>query len=316
MKAITTAGWSLKPRLVLEDRPTPSPGSNDVLVKVHAASVNPKDWKLNLTGSILATPLLRHRIRPLFGDDLAGDVIAVGANVKDFAIGDKVYGMDMRLRTASLAEEAVIDQNCIAHMPSNISYAEAGAMPLAALTALQGLRLGNTLEGSSVLLIGASGGVGTYAVQIAKALGAKVTAVCSGRNTELVKELGADETIDYTLGDYRQTAGSFDVVFDIASYDTPRTCSKLMGDKGIFISTFGHAAGVISTALPISKRVKSVTVKPRRTDLETLKAMVEADQLRTIIDSEFPLEDSQGAYDRSRTGRARGKIVILVKAAK
>lgn len=313
MKAITTKGWSLKPQLVLEERPTPTPGLDDVQVKVYAASVNPKDWKLNLTGSILATPLLRRHIRPLFGDDLAGVVTAIGDNVKDFSLGDKVYGMDMRIRTASLAEDAVINQNRIAHMPCNISYAEAGAMPLAALTALQGLNIGKTKEGSKVLLIGASGGVGTYAVQIAKALGAHVTAVCSGRNTELVTELGADATIDYTLGDFRQTAGAFDVVFDIASYDTPRTCAKLMGDKGIFISTFGHMAGLLSTALPLNKRIKSVTVTPRRSDLETLKTMVEAGQLRTVMDSEFSLADSQGAYDRSRSGRARGKIAIIVR---
>lgn len=313
MKAITTSGWGLKPQLVIENRPSPAPGPDDVLVRVHAASVNPKDWKLNLTASILATPLLRQRIRPLFGDDLAGDVIGVGANVKDFKVGDKVYGMDMRLRTASLAEEAVIHQNCIAPMPNNLSYKEAAAMPLAALTALQGLRLGNTQEGTNVLLIGASGGVGTYAVQIAKALGARVTAVCSGRNTELVKELGADKTIDYTVDDFRESAGPFDVVFDIASYDTPRSCSKLMGDQGIFISTFGHAPGLVSTALPLNRRVKNVTVKSRRKDLETLKSMAESGLLRSIIDSEFPLEKSQAAYERSRTGRAQGKIVIIVR---
>lgn len=312
MKAITTTGWSLRPRLVLENRPTPRPGRDDVHVQVHASSVNPKDWKLNLTGSVLATPLLRRSLPPLFGDDIAGVVISVGDNVKDFVVGDKVYGMDMRLRTASLAEDAVIDQNCIARMPDNMTYPEAAAMPLAALTALQGLKLGNTKVGSSVLLIGASGGVGTYAVQIAKVLGARVTAVCSGRNAELVKKLGADETIDYTLGEFRQTAGAFDVVFDIASYDTPRSCAKLMGDTGIFISTFGHAPGLISTALPINKRIKSVTVKSRRSDLEILKSWVESGQLRSIIDSQFPLEDSQGAYDRSRSGRARGKIVINV----
>lgn len=314
MKVVTTRGWGIKPKLMIEQRPAPVPDDNDVLVQVRASSVNPKDWKLNLTGSILATPLLRSKIRPLFGDDLAGDVIAVGKNVTDFAIGDKVFGMDMRLRTASLAEKAVIDQNCIARMPSNMTYAEAGAMPLAALTALQGLQIGATGKNSRVLLIGASGGVGTYAVQIAKALGAHVTAVCSGRNASFVTELGADAVIDYTLGDFRQHAGEFDVVFDIASYDTPRSCARLMGKQGMFISTFGHLPGLLSTALPLNPRAKSVTVTPRRRDLDTLRDLVESNRLRTVIDSEFALEQSQAAYDRSRSGRARGKIAITVSA--
>ena len=313
MKAITTEGWGLKPKLVLGDLRSPMPGPDDVLIGVHAASVNPKDWKLNLTGSALATPLFRGLLPPLFGDDLAGEVIATGSNVKDFAIGDKVFGMDMKPRTASLAEQAIISQRCIAHMPEGLSYADAAAMPLAALTALQGLRIGKAEAGSNVLIIGASGGVGSYAIQIAKALGASVTAVCSGRNIELVTSLGADTVIDYTLGDFRQTSGSFDLVFDVASYETPGSCATLMGDHGHFVSTFGQMGGLVSTLIPIGKRVHKVVVDANRKDMETLATMFTKGELKSVIDSQFSLADSQAAYERSQSGRARGKIVILVK---
>ncbi|MDX1803677.1 MAG: NAD(P)-dependent alcohol dehydrogenase [Alcanivorax sp.] len=313
MKAVTTTGWGTRARLTLIERPAPARlADNDVLVQVHAASVNPKDWKLNYHAAMLATPLLVNRLPPIFGDDLAGVIVAKGSKVQDFEIGDAVYGMDMRPRTASLAEQARISQKRIAKKPAALSFAEAASMPLAAQTALQGLRKGGGKPGSKVLIIGASGGVGTFAVQIAKALDMHVTGVCSGRNTELVRSLGADATIDYTKGDYRQTLSDFDLVFDVTSYETPLTCALLMGKHGHFISTGGQGVSMIGTPFYrlLGKKADTVVVESWRRDLETLNGMVENGQLKPVIDSIYTLADSDAAYQRNRSGHCRGKVVI------
>ncbi|MCH8498979.1 MAG: NAD(P)-dependent alcohol dehydrogenase [Marinobacter sp.] len=313
MKAVLTSGWGFQSRLTVQDKPAPGkPGPNDVLVKVHAASVNPKDWKLNYHIAMAASPLLVKRLPPLFGDDLAGTVLAVGSKVTDFAVGDRVYGMDMRLRTASLAEQTLINQKRIARMPVSLSFAQAAAMPLAAQTALQGLRKGKASAGSRVLIIGASGGVGTFAVQIAKIMGCHVTGVCSGKNVQFVRQLGADDVIDYTLGDYRDTAGPFDLVFDVTSYESPNTCAAMMAANGWFVSTGGDLRSMFFTPLYrlVGRNATTVVVESWRADLEALAAMVDSGTLGPIIDSEFGLADSEQAYQRSRSGRCRGKVVI------
>lgn len=316
MRAIIPKGFGPAVRLAIGERPEPTPGKNDVLVKVHAASVNPKDWKLNLTLARATPPIGRRLVRPLFGDDLAGEVVAVGANVDGFEEGDRVYGMDMRLRTASLAEYAVIDQRRIARMPAHVSFPEAAAVPLAGQTALQALRKGRAAAGSSVLIIGASGGVGTYAVQIAKQLGCHVTGVCSTRNIELVRSLGADAVIEYTVGDYRQPedphAAAFDLIFDVTSFETPASCAALSAPDGHFVSTMGHARGMAGTLLARRRNASLIRVESWTADLETIGDWMAAGAVRSIIDSTFPLAETQQTFERSRSGRARGKIVIEV----
>lgn len=309
-----TTGWQRPTELRVGDLPAPkAPGPDDVLVEVHAASVNPKDWKLNVhAGRVLF--VLGSRRPPIFGDDLAGVVVERGRNVRRFAVGDAIYGMDMRPRTASLATHTRIDRHRIAHKPPTLSFREAAAMPLAALTALQGLRKGGGGAGRAVLVIGASGGVGTFAVQIATDMGMHVTGVCSGRNVELVRGLGADAVIDYTRGDYRETAGPFDLVFDVTSYETPLTCARMLGRRGRFISTGGDFASMFGTPLYriFGIRAGTVVVESYRRDLEALTDMVARGALRPIVDSVFSLDDSGEAYRRSRTGRCRGKVVIDV----
>ena len=315
MKAIIATGRGLKPCLSLADVHEPGrPGPDDVLVKVHASSVNPKDWKLNYPLASATRPVPVMRPQAMFGDDLAGVVLAVGRRVTDFGPGDAIFGMDMRLRTAALAEKALIDHTCIALMPSCLSFIEAAAIPLAGQTALQGLRKGKVKAGSRVLIIGSSGGVGTFAVQIAKALGCHVTAVCSTAKIDLMRELGADEAVDYTAGDFRDGIGNFDLVFDVASRESPRSCSKLIADGGWFISTGGTARSMLGTPLfrLLGKKADSMLVQPRRADLETLADMVEKGQLKPVIDSEFALADAHEAYRRSRSGRCRGKVVIRI----
>ncbi|WP_353219571.1 NAD(P)-dependent alcohol dehydrogenase [Salinisphaera sp. S4-8] len=316
MKAIIPEGFGPSVRLTLGERKRPVPGKNDVLVKVHAASVNPKDWKLNLTLARAAPPLGRRLIPPLFGDDLAGEIVQLGAGVEGFEVGDRVYGMDMRLRTATLAEYAVIDTRRIALMPANTGFIEAAAVPLAGQTALQGLRKGQAGPGRSVLIIGASGGVGSYAVQIARQLGCHVTGVCSTRNIELVQSLGADAVIDYTAGDYRQPAPgqrrAFDLVFDVTAYETPASCGALLAPAGYFISTMGHARPALRTLLSRRRNASLLRVESWTADLQTIGEWMTAGAVRSVIDSRFTLAEAQQAYERSRSGRARGKIVIAV----
>lgn len=312
MKTIVPAGWGLNTHLVLGEADQPTPRDHEVLVAVKAASVNPKDWKLNYSLAVLATPLGARFLPPIFGDDLAGIVVAKGAKVRHFEVGDAVYGMDMRLRTASLAEYAVINQRRIAHIPRQITFAEAAALPLAGQTALQGLRKGQAQAGSSVLIIGASGGVGTLAVQIAKAMGCYVTAVCGTNNMALVKALGADAVIDYRVGDYRHNAGTFDVVFDVTAYETPDSCADLLKPKGYFISTAGNAKALLTTLKHRHIRAKVVKVESYQEDLETLNTWLQTGKLRPVIDSTYSLANSQQAYERSRSGRAKGKIVIAI----
>lgn len=313
MQAITTRGWGVRPRLGLSERPEPTPGPDDILVDVHAASVNPKDLKLNYQLARLVTPWGVRALPPLFGDDLAGVVVAYGKQVRDFQPGDAVYGMDMRLRTATLAERAVIDQRRVAKKPKSLDFVQAAAMPLAALTALQGLRRGQAKPHDQILIIGASGGVGTFAVQLAKDMGCQVTGVCSGRNQSLVRELGADQVIDYTQGNYRHGAGRFDLIFDVTSYETPTTVSALRKPGGWFISTGGHGRAILQTFLSRDERASLIRVESWRKDLEDLATLVDSGRLRPVIDSQFSLADSESAYARSRSGRARGKVVIAVR---
>lgn len=314
MNAAVPRGFGFSPRLTLGRKSTPRPGPDDVLVEVHAASVNPKDWKLNSSIAALATPLLAPRMPPLFGDDLAGVIVECGSRVTEFSVGDAVYGMDMRLRTASLAQYAVINRHRIAHKPARLSFGEAAAMPLAALTALQGLRdRGKARQGSRTLIIGASGGVGTFAVQIAAAMGCDITGVCSTRNAELVRELGAHRIIDYTQQDFHALNDVFDVVFDVTAFETPADCQSLLAPNGFFVSTAGHPSAILGVLRARDDHARFVWVKARGKDLETLAAMVEAGQLKPILDSRYPLASANDAYQRSQSGRARGKIVIDVR---
>jgi NADPH:quinone reductase-like Zn-dependent oxidoreductase/pimeloyl-ACP methyl ester carboxylesterase len=320
MKAATTQGFGPTAKLVIRNTKKPSIGPDDVLVEVCSSSVNPKDWKLNKNLSSVIPPLPFYSKPFLIGDDLAGVVVKRGEKVKNFEVGDEVYGMDMRLRTAACPEFAKIDQKCIAHKPSNLSFSEAASAPLAALTALQALQIGRVKEGSKVLVIGASGGVGTFAVQIAKAMGAKVTGVCSGRNTALVTKIGADAVFDYTREDYIGGTNDFDMVFDATSYESLSSCSSLMNNQGIFVSTGGNGKAIFESywaqIVRSKQNAKNVWVNPNTLDLEILKAYFEQGLIKPIIDSEFPFEELDQAYARSRTGRAVGKIVINIGQAK
>lgn len=317
MKAATTQGFGPYSSLVIKDVNKPKVGPTDVLVEVYASSINPKDWKLNQKLSSVIPPIFDLKNTHIIGDDLAGIVVDKGEQVTDFNIGDEVYGMDMNLRTAACAEYAKISQHCIAHKPASLTFNEAASVPLAALTALQAFYIGDLAEGSRLLIIGASGGVGTFAVQIANAMGAKVTGVCSGKNAELVTRLGAAEVIDYTTQNYLNEENDFDMIFDATAFEGLASCSSLLKDDGVFVTTVGHGKAffdLFKAQLSRGKqKAKSVFVQSRTKDLETLTRFIDDGKVKPVLDSEYPLAKIDDAFARSKTGRARGKIVIDIK---
>ena len=253
----------------------------------------------------------------VLGDDLAGIIVEKGSMVKQFEVGDEVYGMSMNFRTGSCAEFAAISHDCIAQKPVNLRYAEAASVPLAGLTALQALSLGNVNEYSNILIIGASGGVGTFAVQIAKAMGAYVTGVCSGKNSDLVLSLGADEVIDYTKRSFIDEEHDFDVVIDATSFESLFSCSSILKEDGIYVTTAGFAHSILTFFAakyrPGKQRSKKTWVNSNTKDLEKLRYYLESGQVVPVLDSEYSLSEISKSYARSKTGRAVGKIVINIK---
>lgn len=314
MKAATVKGFGSTAKVVVSEKKKPKTGKHDVLVKVYCSSVNPKDWKINKLITSLVPDV---GIRPfIIGDDLSGVVVETGSEVTEFAVGDEVYGMDMCLRTSACAEYSRIATKRIAKKPRNISHVEAGVAPLAALTALQGFKVANLGKGQRILIIGASGGVGTYAIQIAKAWDTEVTAVCSYRNVDLVKSLGADQVIDYTEEDFTKNKDTFDVIFDATSYESAKSCASLLKEGGVFVTTFGQSKGlysaITSKLFPVKHKTKSVTVESYTDDLNELTELFEKGKLKSVIDSEVSFEDINEAYQRSISGRAKGKIAIKI----
>lgn len=318
MKAIVATTAS-RGELQLADFNAPDARGRELRVEVHASSLNPHDWKYhqwfqrNLYRWPLPLPALR------LGHDFAGTVTATGPKVRSFQPGDAVYGMTAK--TGAFAECITIDERMVAHAPSAISVTEAAALPMVGLTALQALRRGRLGPDSAVLIIGGSGGVGSVAVQIAKARGARVTAVCSTRNVDFVRGLGADTVIDYRTEDFTQCGESFDIVFDTIGHESTTTCRGLLKPGACFISTNTSAGKALAAVLtPAMARLKPDTVRsgtllalPRGRDLQELRDMVEAGALRVPIDREFPLAAMRDAIAYSQTGRARGKIAIAVR---
>jgi NADPH:quinone reductase-like Zn-dependent oxidoreductase len=316
MRAILYRAYGGPERLEMADIPRPVPGAGQVLVRVLASSVNPIDWKLASGKLRLMMPVTLPNVP---GFDVAGDVVEVGPGAQGFAAGDRVHARIGHGRGGASAEYAVAGVDVTAKAPGGMDPGEAAGLPLAGLTALQGLRdlAGLPLEGAKerVLVVGASGGVGHVAVQIARAAGATVAGVCSGRNADLVSKLGAHEVIDYTKPDAYRGQAPFDVVLDCVG-GSPSPWLPRLGPGGRFASCMPGAAVFLRSALnPVSrKKVRAVMLKSNAADLCILDRLVEAGKLRVVVDSRHPLADLRGAWERSRSGRATGKIVIDVAA--
>jgi NADPH:quinone reductase-like Zn-dependent oxidoreductase len=296
----------------------PTASGHGVLIDIHHTSMNPHDWKYyeflkRLYNSPVPLPKL------LLGHDVSGVVVDVGHKVTKFNVGDEVYAMSAK--TGAFAEMITIDQRMAALKPQNLTHEQAATVPMAALTALQAWRIAGLQAGAHVLVVGGSGGVGVYAVQLAKARGAEVTAVCSTKNVELVKSLGADTVIDYTLEDCTQGERRFDIVFDTVGTQSIDTCDGILNIDGHFISTLTSAANIVQvflsrlTSLAGKNRRKRSTLLalPRGKDLLSICDLIEAGKVQPIVDKTFELADMEKAMTYNKTGRTRGKISIKVR---
>jgi NADPH:quinone reductase-like Zn-dependent oxidoreductase len=294
-----------------------------VVVRVRAASVNRLDWYAVTGTPWIARPMtgLRRPKTRLIGVDFAGTVEAVGKDVTDLQPGDDVFGG--RSGDSGSFAEYVCAQKGIARKPANLTFEEAAAVPVAALTALQGLRDHGQLQpGQKVLVNGASGGVGTFAVQIAKALGAEVTAVCSTRNVEQARSLGADHVIDYTCDDFTRSGGRYDVILDIAGSKSWSQCTRVLnphatlvivgGPKGRLLGPLGHIAKVRLAALRGSQKAVFFIAKWNRPDMDVLRELLESGNVKPVVERRYELGEVAKALRYMGEGHAQGKILINV----
>jgi NADPH:quinone reductase-like Zn-dependent oxidoreductase len=300
----------------------PAPGDDQVLVKVHAAAINAGNM-FSVRGKPFIARMSSGLLKPKYlnpGSDVAGRVEAVGRDVTEFMPGDEVFGDNSRGGFGTYAEYVCVPENELALKPANITFAQAAAVPQAALVALQGLRnVGRIQAGQRVLVIGASGGNGTFAVQIAKAFGTEVTAVCSTRNIELVRSLGADHVIDYTREDFAQNEEQYDLIIAMAGYRSLYDYERALRPEGIFVWAGGQLRGLFETALLGSwvsrkgnKKLTTLSHQPDQSDLVYVAELMEAGKVKPVIDQWFPLEESAEAFRHYEAGHLQGKVVITV----
>ncbi|NOY22518.1 MAG: NAD(P)-dependent alcohol dehydrogenase [Acidobacteria bacterium] len=320
MKAIVYKKYGSPDVLQLKDVQTPMPKDDEVLVKIHAASVNAYDWHF-LTADIFLIRLMGGGLlKPKdtrLGADVAGRIETVGRDVRQFQPGDEVFGMVK----GGFAEYACAPESSLALKPINTSFDEAAAIPMAAITALQGLRdEGHIQAGQKVLINGASGGVGTFAVQIAKSFGAEVTAVCSTRNLEQARSIGADHVIDYTNEDFTKSGQQYDLVFAVNGYHSLSAYRRTLTPKGIYVMAGGTMAQIFQSMLMGSmmsetggRKMGGVRAKRSQNDLVFLKELFEAGKVKSVIDRRYPFSDAAEALRYLGEGHARGKIVITLE---
>ncbi|MBL7995764.1 NAD(P)-dependent alcohol dehydrogenase [bacterium] len=323
MKAITYKKYGSPDVIRLEDVEKPVVKDDRVLVKIYAASLNAYDWHF-LTADIFMMRLMGVGMfkpkNPRLGADFSGRVEAVGKNVTQFKPGDEVFGDAASFGNGAFAEYIALPEKALALKPANLSFDEAAAVPMAALTALQGLRDEGKIEaGKKVLIQGASGGVGTYAVQLAKWFGAEVTAVCSTRNTDQARKLGADHVIDYTKENFTLSGKQYDLILAANGYHPLSAYKRALTPKGIYIMAGGTAAQIFSAMLlgPLmsnkgGKKMGGVSAKINQKDLFILKDLLEAGKVVPVIDRRYPLHETAEALRYLGEGHARGKVVITV----
>jgi NADPH:quinone reductase-like Zn-dependent oxidoreductase len=322
MKAIVYTKYGSPDVLHLEEVEKTIFNENQVLVKVHAASINASDWHY-LTADPFPMRLIGGLFKPnntILGVDVAGCVEAVGRNVKQFQPGEAVFGDIFGLGSGGFAEYVAVPESALALKPSNISFEQAAAVPVAAVTALQGLRdQGRIQPGQKILINGASGGVGTFAVQIAKAFGAEVTAVCSPRNLELARSLGADHVIDYTTDDFTQNGRQYDLIMAVNGYQPLAAYQRALTSHGIYVFVGGLPAQIFQALFlgPLmskstGRKLTSCMKKANHKDLLFIRDLLEEGKIRPVIDECYPLSKTAEAFRYFEKGHARGKVVITV----
>jgi len=317
MKAIVYTEYGSADVLKLKELEKPAPKDNEVLIKVRAASTNPADWHL-----MRAEPFLARLANGIFGpkntrlgSDLAGTVEAVGRNITQFQVGDEVFGSMPLDLLGSFAEYVCAPEELLALKPAKLTFEQAAAVPLAAFTALQGLRdKGKIRAGQKVLVNGASGGVGTFAVQIAKSYGTEVTGVCSTRNLEMVRSIGADHVVDYTKEDVTQSGQRYDLIFDAVGNLSISDSKRLLSPDGICsVAGFTSLSLLFRLMLFGGKNIGLMeTAKGNKKDLLFLKELLESGKIVPVIDRAYPLSEVPEAISYLEKGHARGKVVVTV----
>jgi len=321
MRAIVYTEYGPPDVLQFTEVAKPTPKDDEVLIRIRAASVNALDWRLMRGAPYivrilfgLRKPKIARPGRP--GRDVAGQVEAVGRNVTQFKPGDEVFGVCL----GAFAEYACAIEGKLALKPANISFEDAATVPVAAITALQGLRdKGRIQRGQKVLVDGASGGVGTFAVQIAKSLGAEVTAVCSTRNVDTARSIGANHVIDYTREDFTQSGQRYDLIIAANAYHSIFDYKRALSQDGIYVMAGGGWAQILQAALlgPLlsllgSKKMCNFMAKINKKDLVLLKDLLEAGKVVPVIDRRYPLSEVAEALRYLEEGHARGKVVITM----
>ena len=317
MKAIIYTEYGSPDVLQFKDVEKPSPKDNEILVKVHAASANAADWHLMRAEPFLArleNGLLKPKNTRL-GADVAGRVEAVGKNVTQFQAGDDVFGELPLDGLGSFAEYVCSNEDALALKPANMTFEQAAAVPLAAFTALQGLRnKGQIQPGQKVLINGAAGGVGTFAVQIAKSFGTEVTGVCSTRNLEMVRSIGADHVIDYTKEDFTQIGQRYDLIFDAVGNRSVSDLKRALSPNGICsVAGFTSLSRLFQVMLLGGRKVGLMeTAYSNKKDLLFIKDLLEAGKVVPVIDRSYPFSETPEAIRYLEKGHAQGKVVITM----
>jgi NADPH:quinone reductase-like Zn-dependent oxidoreductase len=325
MKTIVQDEYGSPAVLELRDIDKPEIGDDEVLVRVRAAGVNPGDWAIMSGLPYIARPAygLRKPKNAVRGTDVAGTVEVVGTGVTRFQRGDEVFGWCSGL-SGAFAEYASVAEDALAPKPANLNFEQAAAVPMAGLVALQALRdHGGVRAGQKVLINGASGGIGTFAVQIAKALGAEVTGVCSTRNVDMVRSIGADHVIDYTREDFTRSGQQYDFILDNVANHSLSDLRRALTPTGTLVPNgggfdnhwFASGGRVISAHVLkrfVSHRLRPFLVSLKFEDLVVLKELIEAGKVTPVIDRTYPLSEASQAIGRVGEGHARGKVVITV----
>ncbi len=300
---------------IADDATMPVIGPKDVLIAVRAASVNPVDWKVRsgeikfITGS---------RFPKVFGCECAGEIAGIGSRVTEFKPGDQVIAWPGARRLGAFAQLAAADEASVCAKPPQIPFEQACCLPIAGLTALQALRdRGQIAYGKKVLINGASGGVGHFAVQIAKIFGAETTAICSAGNADFARGLGADHVIDYRAQDFTKGDVRYDIVFDAVANRSFREVKSVLSAHGMYVSTLPSAGVVFNQFVSgffTNRKAAIIMVKPGAADISWMQEQITAGRIRVVIDRMYPLDRVKDALAYSETGRARGKIALQVDA--
>ena len=308
MKAIVINQYGGTEQLQLKEVAIPTIKSDEILVRIHAAGVNPVDAKIR-SGSMKM--VAGRKLPRILGCDFAGVVEQASKN-SSFRPGDKVYGM-LDYSGGGYAEFLAVKENQVCLIPDGISMEEAAASPVAAISAYQAMHKGNGIkEGSKVLINGASGGVGSFAVQIAKAMGAHVTGVCSTKNIEFVKKLGADSVIDYSTENFTRSTNTYDMVFDAVAKNSFSKCRKILNERGTYVSTLPNNGLFLYQAFNFLRKKKAVFIMAKSSgkDLDIIADYIKKGAVKVMIEKTFPLEQVAKAHDRIETERVKGKLVL------